>query len=296
MRRFLGVVLIAGAISAITGWVLTAPVSLDKTALAGITPDPERGRAVFFAGGCAACHSAPEASGEDRLLLGGGRGFATDFGTFYAPNISPHPEAGIGQWSVLELANALLYGTSPNGQHYYPAFPYTSYAQMTLEDAVSLHAFLGTLPLVDTPNRPHDVSFPFNIRRTLGGWKLLFNRGGWVVEGELTEQQARGRYLVEGLGHCGECHTARNLLGGVRLGAWLAGAPNPNGKGRIPDITAAGLDWSESDIAEYLKSGFTPEFDTAGGEMTDVIENTSQLTDEDRAAIAAYLKRVPGLP
>lgn len=293
MRKLVGPGLVAVALAAAAGWALTAPATLDAGALAAIEPDLERGRAVFYAGGCAACHSAPDAKGEDKLLLGGGRGFPSDFGTFYAPNISPHPERGIGGWSALDLANALIHGSTPDGRHYFPAFPYTSYAQMTLEDAVSLHGFLETLPAVDTTNLPHDVGFPFNIRRSLGGWKLLFARDGWVVDGQLTEQQARGRYLVEGLGHCGECHTERNPLGGTRLDLWLAGAPNPTGKGRIPDITPGGLDWSEADIAEYLKSGFTPDFDTVGGEMADVVENTSQLTDADRAAIAAYLKIVP---
>ncbi|MDA5093115.1 cytochrome c [Aliiroseovarius sp. KMU-50] len=287
-------VLLVGAIFVATGWGVTAPRSLDEVRISSIIPDPERGRMVFYAGGCASCHSAPDASGEEKLHLGGGRAFATEFGTFYAPNISPHMEAGIGGWSTLEIANAVIKGTSPGGQHYYPAFPYTSYAQATLEDAVSLGAFLRTLPAVSSQNKPHDVSFPFNIRRSLGGWKLLFARRGWVVDGNLTEQQMRGRYLVEGLGHCGECHTDRNALGGTRLDAWLAGAPNPNGKGRIPDITASGLKWTEGDIAEYLKSGFTPDFDTAGGEMADVVENTSKLTDADREAIAAYLKIVPG--
>lgn len=294
MRKLWWAALIAGAVPAASAWMLTAPVTLDARAVSESVPDIARGREMFFAGGCASCHSAPDAKGEDKLRLGGGRAFATDFGTFFAPNISPHPSEGIGSWSALDLANALLKGTSPGGQHYYPAFPYMSYAQMTAGDVVSLHAFLGTLPKDGTGNRPHDVSLPFSIRRALGGWKLLYSRDGWIVDGDLTDLQERGRYLVEGPGHCGECHTERNFLGGLKREVWLAGAPNPGGKGRIPDITPDGLDWSEADIAEYLKSGFTPDFDTAGGEMADVIENTSKLTGKDRAAIAAYLKIVPG--
>ncbi len=226
-------------------------------------------------------------------MLAGGRRFKTDFGTFVAPNISSDPDVGIGAWSAEGLANALVHGTGPNGQHYYPAFPYTSYANMTMEDIVSLHAFLNTLPAVVTESEAHDVGFPFNIRRSLGGWKLLFMEPGWVVDGELTDQQLRGRYLVEALGHCTECHTPRNKLGGLKRDLWLTGAPNPSGKGRIPGLTAAQLDWSETDIAEYLRSGFTPDYDSAGGEMVEVIENTSQLSDDDRLAIAAYLKVVP---
>ncbi|NCO87460.1 MAG: cytochrome c, partial [Rhodobacterales bacterium] len=134
---------------------------------------------------------------------------------------------------------------------------------------------------------------PFNIRRAVGLWKVLFRSDAFVVTGALTPQQARGRYLAEALGHCGECHTPRNALGGLDRTRWLAGAPNPSGEGRIPDITPGRLQWTEAGIAEYLKSGFTPDFDTAGGEMAEVVRNTARLTDADRAAIAAYLKIVP---
>lgn len=300
MRRFFllaaGVVVLVG----LAGLVLTRPQKMDQAELAGVTPDLARGEVVFHAAGCASCHSAPDAVGEDKFILAGGRRFETDYGTFIAPNISSDPENGIGSWSALDLANALIHGTGPQGQHYFPAFPYTSYANMTTEDIVSLHAFLSTLPSVAAESKAHEVGFPFNVRRGLGGWKLLFMTPGWVVKGDLTDQQIRGRYLVEALGHCGECHTPRNGLGGLKRDLWLAGAPNPSGKGRIPGLTPDQLDWSEADIAEYLKSGFTPDYDSAGGEMAEVVENTSLLTDDDRLAIAAYLKAVPasstGLP
>ncbi|WP_204112739.1 cytochrome c [Shimia biformata] len=272
------------------GWLLTSPERVSPDQLAGITPDLKLGEQVFYAGGCASCHAAPGAEGDDKLILAGGHSFPSQFGTFIAPNISSDKNAGIGGWSDEDLANAMLHGTSPEGQHYYPAFPYTSYAQMNVEDIVSLNAFLKTLPAVATPAPAHEVGFPFNIRRALGGWKLLFARSGWVVTGDLTPEQERGRYLVEGPGHCGECHTPRNGLGGLDLGKWLTGGPNPSGKGKIPALTPDQLDWSQGDIAEYLKSGFTPEYDSAGGEMVDVIANTSKLSDADRAAIAAYLK------
>ena len=291
-KKRISVALLVGVTLAASGWFLTKPETLDANSLALLEPDIARGETVFYAGGCASCHSAPKASDKDKLKLGGGRAFVTDFGTFYAPNISSHATSGIGAWSAVQLANALVKGTSPGGQHYYPAFPYTSYARMSLQDVVSLQAFLLTLPAIETPNREHDVGFPFNIRASLGGWKLLFERDEWIVRGPLTDEQKQGRYLVEALGHCGECHTPRNRLGGLETDKWLSGAPNPNGSGRIPDITPSGLKWSEADISEYLKTGFTPEYDTAGGEMADVIENTSHLTDSDRDAIAAYLQIV----
>ncbi len=274
-------------------WWITAPETADASVLDGISPDAAAGEQVFYAGGCASCHSAPGAEGEAKLVLAGGQAFPSPFGTFHAPNISPHSEAGIGGWSALDLWNAMHHGTSPQGAHYFPAFPYASYARATPQDVVSLHAYLKTLPASDTASKRHEVGFPFNIRRSLGGWKLLFLRGDWVLDApDLSEVELRGRYLVEALGHCGECHTPRNALGGLELGAWLGGAPNPTGKGTIPNITPGKLDWSEADIAEYLRSGFTPDFDTAGGHMVNVIENTSKLPESDRAAIAAYLKRV----
>ncbi len=274
-------------------WIVTAPETANADEIAGLEPDLERGEWVFNAGGCASCHAADEAEGDDKLVLVGGRPFATEFGTFYAPNISPHPEAGIGDWSAMDLVNAMRHGTSPEGAHYYPAFPYTSYAKAELSDIVSLHAYMQSLPASDTPSKPHDVGFPFNIRRTLGGWKFLFASDDWAVDGDLSDTEAHGRYLAEALGHCGECHTPRNALGGMTMSTWLGGGPNPNGRGNIPNITPGDLDWSEADIAEYLSSGFTPEFDTAGGHMTAVVENFAKLGGEDRAAVAAYLKVVP---
>ncbi len=293
MRRLVVFAALAAALVGLAGLVLTRPQRMDQSQLDGLNPDLARGEIVFRAAGCASCHSAQDAVGEDKLLLSGGRRFETEFGTFFAPNISSDPDVGIGSWSALDLANALIHGTGPEGQHYYPAFPYTSYTNMSANDVVSLHAFLSTLPAVADESVPHEVGFPFNVRRGLGAWKQLFMTPGWVVEGELTEQQRHGRYLVEALGHCGECHTPRNGLGGLTRDLWLTGAPNPSGSGRIPGLTSDQLDWSEADIAEYLKSGFTPDYDSAGGEMVEVIENTSRLTDEDRLAIAAYLKAVP---
>jgi mono/diheme cytochrome c family protein len=126
----------------------------------------------------------------------------------------------------------------------------------------------------------------------LGGWKLLFSGGDWAVPGNLTPTEARGRYLVEALGHCGECHTPRNALGGPDRARWLAGAPTADGKGKVPNITPAALAWSETEIVEYLTTGFTPEYDVVGGHMAHVVENLARLPAPDRQAIAAYLKRV----
>jgi mono/diheme cytochrome c family protein len=276
--------------------VITRPAHVNANDISALTADPAHGEQLFWLGGCASCHAAEGAEGDALKQLSGGLAFTTAFGTFYAPNISSDPTYGIGTWTKAEFADALLHGTSPDNQHYYPAFPYASYTRASLQEAVDLHSYLATLPASTTPNKPHDVGFPFNQRWLLGGWKLLFMSDKPVLTGDLTEQETQGRHLVEGLGHCSECHTPRNALGGLQKSAWLAGAANPDGPGRIPNITPANLDWSESEIAEYLTSGFTPDYDSAGGSMAEVVTNLSHLSDEQRLAIAAYLKRVPAIP
>ena len=277
---------------AVFGFV-TQPDRLPDTALAGIAGDAARGEQVFWASGCASCHAAPGAEGEAMLVLAGGREFPSPFGTFVAPNISQHPEAGIGGWSDLDLANALKRGVAPDGRHYYPAFPYAAYTRMTNGDVADLAAYLRTLPSSDAESRPHDLPFPVTIRRGLGLWKALFVREDWVAEASGPEAE-RGRYLVEALAHCGECHTPRTLAGALYLGRWMAGGPIPGAaRGSFPNITPAALDWSEVDIVAYLTTGFTPDYDSAGGHMAEVVANMARLPESDRKAIAAYLKALP---
>ncbi|MBO9431507.1 cytochrome c [Sulfitobacter sp. R18_1] len=294
MRRVIPILLGCAALGAALGWALTRPDPLEPSYGAGLTPDPEAGALVFAAGGCVSCHAAPESEEDEQLVLAGGLPFASDFGTFYAPNISPDPDHGIGDWTLQEFARAVTRGVSPEGQHYYPAFPYTAYQHLAPQDVVDLFAYMQTLPASDTPSLPHEVGFPFNIRRGLGAWKALFSHDDFVMSEAPDAEVERGRYLVEGLAHCGECHTPRNALGALDRGAWLTGAPNPSGKGRIPGITPDQLDWSKPDLVAYFTSGFTPEYDSAGGEMAEVVSNLAQLPESDREAIAAYLKALPG--
>ena len=174
MRKYVGYLAILAVLAAAVAWFLSAPTYLPADALDGLVADAGRGEMVFHAGGCASCHSADKAEGADKLVLAGGRRFASPFGTFIAPNISPDPVNGIGGWSAMDLANAMKNGVSPDGRHYFPAFPYTSYSRVKLADIVDLKAFLDTLPAVAAPSQPHEVGFPFNIRRSLGLWKILF--------------------------------------------------------------------------------------------------------------------------
>jgi mono/diheme cytochrome c family protein len=298
-RLALGVGVLAAAGAAVGLW-LTAPQPVAAERLeriAALDGDAAAGETLFWAGGCASCHAAPGAKDEARMVLSGGVRLTSDFGTFIAPNISPDPEAGIGGWSISDFANAMLAGVSPDGGHYYPAFPYGSYVRMTDGDIADLFAFMKTLPASDVASLPHDVGFPFNIRRSLGGWKWLFFTDA-PRENVNTDDPliARGQYLVEGPGHCGECHTPRNVIGGFVTNAWLSGAQNPEGEGVIPNLTPGGKSisgWSASDIAYYLESGFTPDFDSVGGSMVEVQKNMAKLKSGDRDAIAAYLKALP---
>ncbi len=258
----------------------------------------ERGAYVFRAGGCLACHTDAKNKGTP---LAGGRALETPFGTFYTPNITPDPVHGIGAWSEADFIRALREGVRPDTANYYPAFPYPSYTGMSERDMRDLFAFLLSQPAASVPNRAHELNFPFGYRIALWPWKLLFFEAGRRVEDPARDAQwNRGAYLVEHLGHCGECHTPRNFLGAVKRDSLLAGNPSgPDGK-KVPNITPDSKDgigdWSDSDVTYFLKSGFLPDGDFAGGAMTDVIdESTSHLSDEDRAAIAAYLRSLPPL-
>ena len=296
MRRIFRLLLILAVLGGGVFWFLTRPATLPTTAFAGMTADAKRGEPVFWAAGCASCHMAEGAKGDAELVLSGGQKFPSDFGTFIAPNISPDPSQGIGGWDLPMFANAITRGVSPEGQHYYPVLPYNAYNKMALQDVADLKAFMDTLPPSATPNLPHEISFPFTIRRGLGLWKLLFVNTGWAVPRDLPSPAARGRYIAEALAHCGECHTPRNPIGGLQRGAWLSGAPNPSGKGTIPNITPGKLDWSEGEIIEYLTTGFTPDYDSVGGHMVRVVENMARLPSSDRQAVAAYLKQIIAIP
>jgi mono/diheme cytochrome c family protein len=294
MRRFLLAVLVLAVVGAAVFWFLTIPGTVPASALVSYTPNPENGKTMFYAGGCASCHATPDQ--EDKTRLGGGMALKSPFGTFYAPNISSDARDGIGGWSEADFVSAMWKGTSPDGRHYYPAFPYTSYQKMKMEDVRDLFAHLKTLPAVTGKVRDHDLPAHFTIRRMLGAWKFLF------LDGEPFKPDAskpaawnRGAYLVNAPGHCAECHSPRNLLGGVVSKQRFAGGPDPEGgDGSVPNITQAGLgDYSEKDIAQVLATGEMPNGDSVGGGMTAVVRNTGQLTPEDRAAMATYVKSLP---
>jgi len=279
-------------------WLLSAPRPAFPASGKGVadTGDVERGRLIFAAGDCASCHASP--GQPDRLRLGGGLALASPYGTFRVPNISPDPVDGIGAWTATDLANALLSGVSPAGTHYYPSFPYPSFAQMRPADVSDLMAYLRTLPAVQGRTPPHELSPPFRIRRMVGLWKLLFfDQRPIVPDATRDALWNRGRYLVEAVAHCAECHSTRNLLGAIKPGTRYAGAVDPEGVGYIPNITPARIGrWSAADIVRMLSSGDTPDHGRVGSSMTDVVTNTAMLPEQDRLAIAVYIKSLPPRP
>jgi mono/diheme cytochrome c family protein len=292
-RIVLAVVLAVVAAFGVYGWLTATPSALVVVTEAAYTPDLANGQTTFNAGGCSSCHAVP--GQPDRLKLGGGLALVSPFGTFYVPNISPDPADGIGRWTEAQFVTAVTKGVSPSGTHYFPAFPYTTYAHARISDIRDLFAYLKTLVPVSGKVRDHDVPFPFNIRRNIGIWKWLFMDGRpFMPDTARPAQWNRGAYLVNSLGHCAECHSPRNFLGGIVAAQRFAGGPDPDGKGFVPNITQKGIsDWNEKDIGYFLESGQTPDGDSAGGSMVSVIRNISQLSEADRNAIATYIKSLP---
>lgn len=258
--------------------------------------DAKRGAYLAQAAGCQGCHT--EAT-EGAVPYAGGRALRTPFGTFYGPNVTPHPDAGIGRWREGDFLRALRSGVRPDGAHYYPAFPYPSFTGITDADARDLWAYFRTLPPSARRNRAHELRFSLNLRFMLGVWKwMYFTPGPFVADASRAPEVNRGAYLVNALAHCGECHTPRNVLGGVRLERRLAGASTGTEGKRTPNLTPARLKgWSDAELREFLLSGITPDGDIAAEAMAEVIRNTtSQLTPKDLAAVIAYLRVLPSVP
>jgi mono/diheme cytochrome c family protein len=300
MRRIFAVLLLLALVGAGLFWFLTSPdrqnPGLEPVATGA--PDLTNGAVVYHAGGCAACHATPKQ--EDRNRLGGGVQLASPFGTFSVPNISPHPRDGIGAWTLGQFQRALRAGVAPDGRHYYPAFPYQSYQRLTAADIRDLFGHLKMLPPVEGRAPDHQLSFPYNLRRGMGLWKLAFLDGeAFRPDSGKSAEWNRGAYLVEAAAHCAECHSPRDFTGAIPEDRRFAGGPNPVGRGTIPNITPheTGLkDWSKADVIEVLTSGLTPLGDSVGGEMAQVVRDKSQLPQADRAAIAEYILSLPPRP
>jgi mono/diheme cytochrome c family protein len=256
----------------------------------------KRGEYIFNAAGCLGCHTDTKNNGKP---LAGGRALPTPFGTFYSPNITPDRQTGIGAWSDSDFIRALREGVRPDGAYFFPVFPYTSFTGMSDGDIKDLRAYLMSVPAVAQANKPHDVGFPFSWRFLQSGWRLMnFTPGPFKSDPAKPAEVNRGAYIVQALAHCGECHTPRNFMGGLKTSLAYAGTPDgPEGE-RVPNITphpTTGLGkWSPGDLTDLLKSGMTPDGDFVGSSMAEVVRNTTgKLSDDDLKAIMAYLRSLP---
>jgi len=292
IRTLLLLAAVAAVLALGAFWILTIPQTVPAAALGPHRADLGNGKTLFYIGGCSSCHRTY--GDKDPVKLGGGMALKSPFGTFYPPNISPDRKDGIGAWSEANFVTAMTKGTSPAGEHLYPAFPYTSYQRMSFNDLRDLFGYLKTLPAVQGRAPEHELSFPFNIRRLIGGWKLLFLDGlPFQPDPQKPDDWNRGAYLVHAPGHCAECHSPRNFLGAIKSHLRFSGGPSPDGEDWVPNITQLKLGkWSEKDIADMLATGMTPD-DRVAGPMAEVVRNTAQLTDDDRTAIAVYIKSLP---
>jgi mono/diheme cytochrome c family protein len=273
--------------------------NMSSASLAATAGDPKHGEYVARLGGCHTCHTDPK---KKEAPLAGGVELKSPYGTFHVPNITPDAETGIGRWSEGDLIRAMTEGVGPDGSHYYPAFPYTSYTRMTRQDLLDLKAYLDTVRPVRNVVPPHDLRFPYSFRFALGVWKWLFFRPGpFEPAPEKSASWNRGAYIVTAPGHCGECHTARNVFGVINKNHALAGAKKgPDGK-RMPNITPHPKDgiglWSAEDVVNSLKTGALPYGETVDPPMDDVVaNNTSHWTDDDLKSAAEYLLSQPERP
>jgi mono/diheme cytochrome c family protein len=277
--------------------VLLIGAALSVSGSASAQDDAKRGQYLTKAAGCLACHTEDK---KDAVPFAGGRALKTPFGTFYGPNITPHPEAGLGRWSEADFFRAMRLGERSDGAHYFPAFPYASFTRISDSDLRDLWAYLRTLAPSARANQTHDLRFPFGWRPLVAAWKwLFFTPGPFPSDSRRTPLVNRGAYLAEALGHCGECHTPRNFLGGPNRDRFLAGSKKgPDGKGGAPNLTPTRLKkWDDAELKDFLTTGLTPDGDVASETMGEVVRNTTgQLTPEDLAALMAYLRALPPLP
>ena len=269
-----------------------ALASFSSASLAAAAGDPKHGEYVVRLGGCLGCHTEDK---KDAVPFAGGRALKTTFGTFFGPNITPHPQAGIGRWTEAEFMRAMRHGTRPDGANYLPALPYPSFTKISDNDLRDLWAYLRTLPQSSRANRRHEPRLFFGWRFLVPVWKwLYFTPGPFMNIPGVSEVINRGAYLVQALGHCGECHTPRNFLGGPIRSRLLAGGMGPDDK-RTPNLTPTRLkQWNDGELKKFLLTGVTPDDEEAAELMDEVIRNTtSQLTPGDLAALMAYLRSLP---
>ena len=253
-----------------------------------------RGAVIFAAGDCVGCHTDAKAK---TAPLSGGAPMPTDFGVFYAPNITSDKGHGLGSWTEAEFKRAMREGKGKDGEFLYPVFPYPAFSGMSDQDISDLWAYMKTIPASNRASKAHETKFPFGMRPLLLGWRVMFFHKGPLepVAGKSAEWN-RGRYLAEAVAHCGECHSPRNALGGIDDKNAYAGNPKGPDNQNAPNITPHkdGIpSWGVAEIEEILNSGGKPDGDYVGGGMGLVVEGTAKLSAADRKAIAVYIKSLP---
>ena len=294
MRRLLAVLAAVVVCGASTAMVLGSGQS---QAQGDATPAPAsaaliaRGEYLTRAANCAACHTV-----QGGRPFAGGYPFKLPFGTLYSTNITADRQTGIGTWTDDEFVRALHDGIAKGGKHLYPAFPYTAYTGLSRDDALAIKAYLFSLPAVNAPAKPNNFPFPFNQRWTMMFWNLVFLKDHrFEPDKRLSVQQNRGAYLATALGHCGECHTPRNLGYGLKSNRQFAGAVLTGWRAwNISSDKSAGVGaWSDQQLADYLNTGHAMGHGSAGGPMSEAVQNSLQyLTPQDTTALIAYLRTV----
>ncbi|MEI8179259.1 cytochrome c [Aestuariivirga sp.] len=276
-------------------WVLSMPRPLTAADIPQHAGDAANGERLYHAAGCFSCHQpSPDLKDMDASLPAGGAPLVTPIGTLYPLNLTPDAETGIGTWSDLDFVNAVQRGISPEGEHLIPALPYTSYAHMKPEDVLDIRAYLATLPPVTSPEREAEITALPLIRRGVGLWKWVgLDTTPWKPDPKQSESWNRGSYLVNGPGHCQECHTPRNAFMALNSSKAFEGGPHPEGKGRVPSLRGLierGRYTDAADLASALQNGEAMGYDKlASGGMGQVQRNISMLPEADVQAIADYI-------
>ncbi len=293
-KRNLKALVLLAALGLLVFWVLTIPQSLTAADVPVHSGDVANGERLYNASGCHSCHLPTANSGIDKALPAGGTPLKTPIGIFYPPNLTPDPETGLGAWSDLDFLNAMQRGISKSGSHLVPAFPYTSYAHMTRQDALDIRAYLASLPAVKNAVKPHQVFALPIVRRGLGLWKYIgFDATIISADANQSESWNRGRYLVNGPGHCNECHTPRTVFMTSDMSRYMAGGPHPEGDGKVPSLRGLierGRYKDTNDVKLALQNGEILGYDKmSSGGMGKVQTNMSKLPDADVSAIAEYI-------
>jgi mono/diheme cytochrome c family protein len=289
-KRKLGALALIAASGLLAFWVLSAPHPYVAADIPQHIPDLENGKLLYNIGGCISCH----ASEADAAVPAGGKPLPTPIGVLYPPNLTPDPETGLGTWSNVDFVNAMQKGLSPSGSHLIPAFPYTSYAHMKVEDVLDIKAYLDSLPPVKNAAKPNEVFALPVVRRGLGVWQLIgLDHTKFADDPNQTASWNRGAYLVGSIGHCGECHTPRTILMTSDKSKLFQGGPHPEGKGKVPslrDLAGRSRYKDAKDLVLAFQNGEELGYDKmSSGGMGEVRKNIARLPEADIAAIAEYV-------